>query len=370
VVTVPTPPLSNYANGDAKLVPTLDLGECAPTVTPGKTYTISEWYTSTAVTQFTVYYRTANGLWNYWTSSPWFGASSAWAQASWQTPAIPAEATALSFGLNLFNNGTLVTDDLSLTESGSTPTPPPAIGVQNPSMETANAATGLPQCYSAAGYGANSASFATTTAAHTGCAAVSLTMTGYTNGDAKLLPTLDAGTCAPAVTAGKAYTISEWYTSTAVTQFALYYRSADGNWNYWTSSPWFAASSAWAQASWQTPAVPAGATAVSFGLSLFNNGTLVTDDLDLVEVGATPAALHTTSAFAQAVTGVDLTAAAARPDGSKKPKKKGATITEHNVVPSPVAPKVGRQGRTADRGFAPGAVVLQPFVVSPELTRG
>ena len=71
-------------------MPSLDLGECAPTVTPGTTYTLGEWYKSTAVTQFALYYRTANGLWQYWTSSPWFAASATYTQATWVTPAMPA----------------------------------------------------------------------------------------------------------------------------------------------------------------------------------------------------------------------------------------------------------------------------------------
>ena len=221
-------------------------------------------------------------------------------------------------------------------------------------METIDATTGLPQCYMAAGFGANLASFATTTGAHTGTTATKVTVTNYSNGDAKLLPTFDTGACAPAVTAGKAYTISEWYTSTAVTQFALYYRTSAGVWNYWTSSPWFAASSSWTQASWQTPAVPAGATAISFGLSMFNNGTLVTDDLDLVEVGAAPAALRSGTTFAQAVAGFDL-AAAAPPGRTQETQEEGRARSPHTTsVPSPVAPKIGRQGRAPIRDSRQG----------------
>ena len=133
--------------------------------------------------------------------------------------------------------------------------------IKNPSMETFNAATGLPQCYLAGGYGSNTAAFAVSTDAHTGTSATKVTVTNYADGDAKLVPMLDLGECAPTVTAGKTYSISEWYKSTAVTQFALYYRTANGLWLYWTSSPWFAPSATYTQATWVTPAMPATATA-------------------------------------------------------------------------------------------------------------
>jgi hypothetical protein len=84
------------------------------------------------------------------------------------------------------------------------------------------------------------------------------------------------------VVPGDTYNLSVKYESTAVSQFALYYRTTFGSWVYWTSSPWFAAASTWAQATFTTPAVPAGANGVSFGLALIANGTLTTDDYSFV----------------------------------------------------------------------------------------
>src|SRR5215831_14257462 len=43
-----------------------------------------------------------------------------------------------------------------------------------------------------------------------------------------------------------------------------------------------AAASTWTQATFTTPAVPAGANGVSFGLALIANGSLTTDDYSLV----------------------------------------------------------------------------------------
>lgn len=170
------------------------------------------------------------------------------------------------------------------------PGPPSSSGtaLQNPSLETAGS-SGLPQCWMPGGYGSNTATWSRVADAHAGSYAERLTMSNYVSGDAKLLPTLDLGTCAPTVTAGRTYQLGAWYKSTAVSQFAVYYRDAAGAWYYWTSSPWFAAASSYTQATWTTPAVPAGATGISFGLSLFRNGTLTTDDYSITATGTAAA---------------------------------------------------------------------------------
>lgn len=284
--------VTGYADGDAKWLPALDLGGCSPAATPGTAYALSGWYKSTAPTQIEVYYRTGFGAWQYWTASPFFAASTTYQQAAWTTPPLPAGASAISFGLNLVSNGTITTDDYAMYSAASVPPPPPpAAGanlIQNASLETAGT-NNMPQCWQASGYGTNTAVFSSSAAAHTGAKAQSLTVSGYADGDAKLLPTLDSGSCAPAGIAGHTYSLRTWYTSTAPTQFALYYRAANGTWTYWTSSPWFAATSTYNQAVWTTPALPAGATAISFGLNLFQNGTLTTDDYAMYDTVGAPA---------------------------------------------------------------------------------
>ncbi|MBB6403436.1 polysaccharide deacetylase family protein [Arthrobacter sp. AZCC_0090] len=284
--------LTGWVSGDAKLLPALDLGGCSPTGTPGHTYQLKAWYKSTAATQFELYYRIGSGFWKYWTASPLIGAATNWTQATWTTPPLPAGASGISWGLNIQTNGTINTDDYEMYDVAVVPPPPPPPAggnlVQNPGLETAGSGS-FPLCWQAGGYGTNTAVFSTVATAHTGTKAEKLTITGYSSGDAKLLPTMDSSTCAPQAVAGHTYSVRAWYTSTAVTQFALYYRDATGTWVYWTSGPWLAAASAYTQASFTTPALPAGATAVSFGLSLFNNGTVTTDDYAMYDtVGAPP----------------------------------------------------------------------------------
>ena len=161
--------------------------------------------------------------------------------------------------------------------------PPPSSGngVINPDLETMQ--NGFPACWYRASWGDNDASYSLVAPGHSGSVASQVTIGAYGSGEGKIIPTLDLGSCAPSVAVGHRYTMSGWYTSTGVTQFAVYLRTTSGAWVYWTSSPWFAASSGWANASWTTEGIPAGYNGISFGLNIFSPGTLVTDDYSLIE---------------------------------------------------------------------------------------
>ncbi len=88
--------------------------------------------------------------------------------------------------------------------------------------------------------------------------------------------------CAPGANPGDTYAGSAWYKSSAGASVRLivYYRDATGNWVFWKSQP-VPASTTWTQASVITEALPPGATALSFGVSLYSTGTLTADDLSL-----------------------------------------------------------------------------------------
>ena len=145
-------------------------------------------------------------------------------------------------------------------------------------------------CWTQTGYGANTVRWQRVPGGHDGPWAEQLTMTSHSSGDAKLLPQLDLGQCAPPATAGRSYQLTTWYESTVNTQFSVYYRTPTGRWQYWISSPFFAPSGMWSKASWQTPALPADASAISFGLAVSAVGTLTTDDYALSAVPVAPAA--------------------------------------------------------------------------------
>lgn len=174
--------------------------------------------------------------------------------------------------------------------NGPVVTPPTGStsGVTNPGLEDVGAGD-VPACWYQAPYGDNAATFSLVTPGHTGSVANRITMSAYVSGDAKLLPTFDLGACAPSVLEGHSYSLRSWYQSTVVTQFAVYLRTAAGGWQYWTSSPWFAPSTTWTEAEWTTPTIPAGFNGISFGLNIFSNGELTTDDHAVYDSDGAPA---------------------------------------------------------------------------------
>lgn len=172
-------------------------------------------------------------------------------------------------------------------EPSTPPSPIDTNGVQNPSLEDVGSVPGVPSCWERGGWGTRNVTWGTAPG-RTGSVAQRLTMSSRTSGDAKLLPEMDLGSCAPTAKPFHTYEIGTWYTSDAITQFALYYRTTGGEWRYWTSSPWFAPASAWTEATWRTPPLPYDGTAVSFGLALIEDGTLTTDDYRMVDTGTAP----------------------------------------------------------------------------------
>ncbi len=281
--------MSNYSSGDAKLVPRFDLGHCAPSTTTGHTYRTGLSYISDAPVVFTLYTRNAAGTWAYWTGSQAFPASSTWRRATFLSPAVPAGTTAMSFGMTLNGNGTVRTSNYSLVDIGNGPPPAAPVGVnalQNPTLTLADG-SGNPYCWSPAGYGANQPAFTwTPTGGQTGGRS-RITMTNWSSGDAKLVPTMDNGNCAPTATAGNRYQVTVRYTSTRPVFITMYSRDTAGNWGYWTQSPTFAAQGQWTTATFLTPVVPAGVNGLSLGMTIDGNGTLNTSNYTLVNTGAT-----------------------------------------------------------------------------------
>jgi hypothetical protein len=141
-------------------------------------------------------------------------------------------------------------------------------------METPDR-SGAPFCWMQGGYGQNRARWQRIRDG--GRWAERLTVTGYRSGGAEFLQLFDLGECALPVRPGRSYELSASYRGTVTTQFSVYCRNAAGRWQYWTSSPYFPPSGPWAHADWRTPPVPAGITGLSFGLSAFGNGMLITD---------------------------------------------------------------------------------------------
>jgi len=279
--------MSGYSSGDAKLIQPFDLGQCAPSVVVGDTERLSAYYQSTVPVFFTVYQRNASGTWSYLTQSPTFASASGWTQASWQTQ-IPSGVTAISFGLTIAANGTLSTSDYSMVDIGSGPPPPAPVGqnaLVNPLLQTPDGSGANPYCWAQSGFGTNTPTWSwSPTGGQTG-GQETITMTSWTDGDAKLTQPFDSGNCAPTVVSGDKYSISLYYKSTVPVFITIYTRTTSGTWGYWTQSASFPASSDWTQATFTTADIPAGVNGLSFGMTIAGTGTLSTSNYSLVDTG-------------------------------------------------------------------------------------
>jgi hypothetical protein len=273
--------VTSLTDGDTKLFPRFDLGQCSSSVAQGHTYEVSAWYKSDVQVFFTMYQRNALGQWSYWTQSPRIAPSSTWTQATWVTPAPPGAALAASFGLTIDSVGTLTTDDYGFADTAVAPAPPGVNALKNASLET-DGADGFPQCWTGTGYGTNTPTWTRVTDAADGTYAEKLELTNWIDGDAKLIPSWDSANCAPLVTVGSTYALSVSYKSTATTFLTPYRQDTAGNWAYWTQSLYFPASAAYTTATWTTPSVPAGTKAVTFGLTLDTVGEVTTDNYSMI----------------------------------------------------------------------------------------
>jgi peptidoglycan/xylan/chitin deacetylase (PgdA/CDA1 family) len=178
------------------------------------------------------------------------------------------------------------------------PTPPPPLSttnlLRNPSMESINT-TGVPTCWQRGGYGTNSYTWSNTTDAEDGANAQRVDVTSYTDGDRKMISPQDLGACAPATVVGHTYQVHAWYKTNGNVRLAAYYRNSLGGWTFFSQGPVLPTSSVYVQTAWTTPAMPAGSTALSVGLSLRSVGFLKGDDLQLNDADQTPPTVAITS---------------------------------------------------------------------------
>ena len=179
------------------------------------------------------------------------------------------------------------------------PAPPePTSGnlVQNASLETLPAnpnPASEPVCFQQAGanIASNVASWSLTSDAHSGSVAERVDVTTWTAGDRKLVLTQrqSQASCLAAVTPGNTYSMWVWYKgswaysgSNPKVSIVTYYRNSAGTWVTWQASPLLAPTASWTLANFTSAPLPAGATAVSFGLAISGVGNVTTDDYAMV----------------------------------------------------------------------------------------
>jgi hypothetical protein len=99
------------------LVPTLDLGGCAPVALPGHVYEVSGWYKASAPVTLIGYYRDRASHWLQLDHSGAFLPAATWTRASFRLPPMPADAMGLSAGFWFNQVGTLTMDDLAIVDA-------------------------------------------------------------------------------------------------------------------------------------------------------------------------------------------------------------------------------------------------------------
>ncbi|MDG4824877.1 galactose oxidase early set domain-containing protein [Asanoa sp. WMMD1127] len=157
--------------------------------------------------------------------------------------------------------------------------------VQNPGVEQVDG-NGFPVCWEKSGQGTNTSTIATTNDAHSGGKAMRITISAFTNGDRKAMMTENAQ-CAPRVSPGRQYDLSVWYKSTtAANAVTLFRHDTKLGWQYWLDPATLPATNAWTRKTVRTPPVPANTDQITWGVSIYNLGTLTTDDYELVDATA------------------------------------------------------------------------------------
>ncbi|WP_329107492.1 galactose oxidase early set domain-containing protein [Micromonospora sp. NBC_01699] len=153
--------------------------------------------------------------------------------------------------------------------------------VKNPGLETSTA--GFPECWERSGYGDQVYTSGVTSDARTGNVALKIDISSHTSGDRKMMM-LKTGPCAPAVTAGRQYDLSVWYKSTTVAAaMTVFRRDVTAGWQYWTDLATLTASNSFKQKTVRTPPIPAGTDQITWGVSLYGAGTLITDDYQMID---------------------------------------------------------------------------------------
>ncbi|MCI0672960.1 MAG: polysaccharide deacetylase, partial [Myxococcaceae bacterium] len=91
---------------------------CAPAALPNHRYRTTFWYRSNVHPRVELSYRTAAGAWRSWARGPRLAPVSAWTQATWDAPPLPADAVAVRVGVALDQAGSVEVDDFALLNAG------------------------------------------------------------------------------------------------------------------------------------------------------------------------------------------------------------------------------------------------------------
>jgi peptidoglycan/xylan/chitin deacetylase (PgdA/CDA1 family) len=275
--------MTKYTSGDAKWY-------FEPiTVTAGTTYTFSEAYQSSVATSLVAMSLDASNKESYFDVATSVPASA----SAWKTITYSVKAPTGSKKLTVFHLiqkvGWLQTDNFSLQapDGGTTPPPvdPPVTPPTNPpanslvpnfSVETQNTSNAnLPKDWEHSNWGTNTPKYEyLKTDGHDGTKSVKVTISKYTDGDAKWVYTPQA------LTRGADYRFTTWYKTNTVPHVVAQYIKDDGSEDYFglpDPEPAANAATAWQQYS-DVFSVPQDVKSVSLFMFISNVGWVQTDD--------------------------------------------------------------------------------------------
>ncbi len=157
--------------------------------------------------------------------------------------------------------------------------------VRNPGLEGITA--GFPTCWERSGWGDQDFTFELSEDAHSGSYAMRITIDSTSGAGDRKMMMLETPACAPAVVPDHQYDLSVWYKSTtAATALTVFRHDTTAGWQYWTDLATLPAATSYTEASVRTPPVPANTDQITWGVSIYGVGTLLTDDYSMVDVTA------------------------------------------------------------------------------------
>jgi hypothetical protein len=153
----------------------------------------------------------------------------------------------------------------------------------------------FPLCWAKSGYGNNQYSYSVTGEGYGSSTAVAMTISKYSSG-ARTVQTLENQSCSPEVTPGHQYNLGVWYMSnTPDAVIAVYRHDVKTGWQFWMDLRTLPVTGHYAYASVETPEIPAGTDQISFGVTQYGKGTVVTDDYSMVDSTVQPTAVACTA---------------------------------------------------------------------------
>lgn len=260
--------INSYTSGDAKWY--FD----DVSVTPGTTYEFSDYYTSDTQSAIDLRYTMNDGSYTYKELISTVDPSSTYQKITTQFT-VPSNVKSVTIFHLISQAGSLTTDEYSLNEVSTVTPPVPTPGniVPNPDFEQSGS-NSLPVSWGKGGYGTNVRTFSYPTTGVSGSKAVKVSISSYTNGDAKWYFN-------PVAVSSGTYTYSDDYISNIPSTITVQYQNSSGTFSY-KDIVTLPAASSFTHTTVDIP-IPTGTQAASVFHLIEGVGSLTTDNVSLIK---------------------------------------------------------------------------------------